>query len=106
MVEFILKYWLQILFSIIIALITFMYKKIMSYRTKIDYTENGVKVLLKAKIIDHYNRVMENGYITLHEKETIFDMYKEYKNLGGNGVIEDLIDDLNILELRTHKGGK
>ncbi len=104
MIKFILEYWLQILFSIIIAVIMFMYRKIISYKNKIESTENGVKVLLKAKIIEHYNRVIDNGYLTLHEKQAMLEMYEEYKKLGGNGIIKDLMKELNEVEIKSYKG--
>lgn len=59
--------------------------------------EKGVQALLRAEIIRIYNKYMEKGYIPIYERENLEHLYAEYKALGGNGVIEDLIDKLREL---------
>ena len=93
MIEFIIKYWLQILFGLIIIVIGAMYKRITIYKNKLGSTEKGVKMLLKSKIIENHNRIIK--------KENINEICEEYKNLNGNGVIKDLIDKLEDLEIKS-----
>lgn len=59
--------------------------------------ENGVQALLRANIISIYNKYMERGNIPIYERENIEHLYKEYKTLGGNGVVESLIEKLEDL---------
>lgn len=40
---------------------------------------------------------VEKGYIPIYERENLEHMYDEYKALGGNGVIEDLVEKLRDL---------
>lgn len=101
MIDFIVKYWLQFVFGIIATIIATMFKRIESYKKKLDSTQSGVKALLKTRIIENYTRIIERGFITLEEKESINDMYNEYKNLGGNGVVSDVINELSGLEIKT-----
>ena len=39
------------------------------------------------------------------DKEIITELYEEYKNLGGNGIIEDMIDDISEIPLTKGCGG-
>lgn len=103
--KFIITYWIEVLFGIIISVITFLYKKIEKYYSVMNSTKNGVKVLLKGEIIRRYNEYKMLGYISLFDKEIIIDLYLEYKNLGGNGVIEDIIEDISKLPLKKISGG-
>lgn len=60
-------------------------------------TEKGVQALLRAQIISIYNKYMDMGSIPIYERENIEHLYTEYKALGGNGVIESLMDKLTDL---------
>lgn len=59
--------------------------------------EKGVQALLRAEIIRIYNKYIEKRSIPIYERENLEHLYAEYKALGGNGVIEDLIDKLRDL---------
>ena len=64
--------------------------------------ENGMQALLRANIISIYNKYMERGYVPIYERENIDHLYKEYKTLGGNGVVESLIEKLDDLPTPRH----
>lgn len=57
-------------------------------------TQDAVKALLRDRIIDKYHGFMEDGYVDVYNREGIDRMYVEYKNLGGNSVVDKLIEDL------------
>ena len=59
--------------------------------------KNGVQALLRANIIQCYNKYIEKGEIPIYERENIDHLYNEYKTLGGNGVVESLIEKLEDL---------
>ena len=105
MLEFVIKYWIEFGFGLIISFITFLYKKVSHYYTIMTSTKNGVKVLLKGEIIRRYNEYKKLDCISLFEKEIIMDLYREYRNLGGNGIIEDVIDDISEIPLMKGCGG-
>jgi len=56
--------------------------------------EKGLQAVLRALIINNYNKYMERGEIPIYERENTDHLYTEYKALGGNGVIESLIEKL------------
>lgn len=70
----------------------------------IDYILEAQRALIREKIIYMYNTYyIAQKHLPIYERESLEHMYNSYKNLGGNGVIEDLIKDLFALptELST-----
>lgn len=86
-ITFILKYWIEIFFGILIGLFGYIYQRLKKYYSLIETTKNGVKVLLKVEIIRRYNEYKKNEEISMFDKEIISELYKEYGNLDGNGII-------------------
>ena len=105
MIEFIVKYWIEIFFGLITSFILFLYRRIGIYFKIMNATKNGVKILLKNEIIKEYKTFSKNNCINFYEKNIILELHKEYKNLGGNGMIEDIINDINDLPLKDNCGG-
>ena len=66
---------------------------------KLETLENGVQALLRNELIKGYREYEEKGEITILDKENITHMFEEYKNLGGNGTVKSMFEDL--LELPT-----
>jgi len=99
MLDIFLNHFIEIILGFIITFLTYMYKKLVNYNRMIKFVRDGVKVLLKTKIIEQYNYHKKQGSITIFDKQIISDLYSEYHNLGGNGVITDLIDDINSLPI-------
>ena len=97
--DMIFKYWLEFSFTLIITVVTFLIKKLNEYKNILKSTTKGVEVLLKTKIIQNYNMHKTKGSITIYEKEIINELYREYKNLGGKGVIDSIKKDIDKLPL-------
>lgn len=64
---------------------------------KQNAVEKGVQALLRSEIIRMYNKCSELGRFSIYERENLEHLYAEYKALGGNGVVEGLVEDLNEL---------
>lgn len=99
MISFIIEYWLQFIFGIIISLIVTIYKRINKHYEKINTIQDSLKTLLKSRIISEFERIIKNNCITIFDKEIINDLYNEYTKLGGNGVIKDIVEKLNNLPI-------
>ena len=99
--EFIVHYWIEFLFGILISLLTLFMKKLSDYKKVLSSTTKGVEVLLKSKIIENYIIYKSRGKISIYEKEIMNELYIEYHNLGGNGVVESLKRDLEKLPLSS-----
>ena len=40
---------------------------------------------------------MERGFVPIHERDNINNLYKQYLNLGGNGTVPRLMDEIEDL---------
>lgn len=104
MKEFILEYWLDCIFSgvIFVVLASFkqIYHKFKVQEEKQHAVEKGIQALLRDRIVQAYYNYIDRGFITLHGLENINRMYTEYHNLGGNGTVTKLVEDLRKLEVR------
>lgn len=62
--------------------------------------ENGVVCILRKHLMDEHEIWVNKGYITSHALESGLLMYKAYKDLGGNGMIDHMEDEIQTLPLR------
>lgn len=99
MTEFILQYWLQAVFGGIIIILGWVVKKIKQQKKEQDAIKLGVQALLRDRIIQSYYHYTEKKYITLHGLENVNKMYEEYHNLGGNGSVTKLVEDMRKLNV-------
>ena len=59
--------------------------------------QEGVKCLLRGKLIDYHDTYTERGYCPIYVKESARRSYEAYHALGGNGVVTKLFTDLMAL---------
>lgn len=100
MFSFILNYWLEILFSLVVAIFTYLYKKIMRYLKKIDMLENQACLNLKFHIIERYKLFSSRGYITMEEKEEVNDLYNSLKCISCANIADEIIKNINDIPLK------
>lgn len=101
MLEWISRYWLEVLFGLIVAAVgagyRHTYKRLQEQKKEQEAFRNGMKALLRDRIIESYNRCLEKGYCAIYSLENIHALYKEYKALGGNGAIAELVEKAEAL---------
>lgn len=68
-------------------------------KKKINVLEQGVQALLRNEIIRRYREFESKGEISILDKENLEEMFEQYKNLGGNGTVKKMMDEL--LNLKT-----
>ena len=61
----------------------------------------GVQALLRDRLIGMYDKYREKGYAPIYARENFENMWKQYHNLGVNGVMNDLHS--KFMELPTEK---
>ena len=103
-----MNYWMEWLLGCIAALLTFGYRQL-SARLKAANAENealkcGMRALLRNCIIRDYNRYMEKECWPIYARDAMWYMHKQYSALGGNGMIADLMKDLNSLPTEKKPG--
>lgn len=62
--------------------------------------ENGVVCILRKHLMDEHEIWTEKGYITPKALESGLLMYKAYKTLGGNGMIDHMEEEIQELPIR------
>lgn len=100
MLDFIIKYWLEFIFGLMVAYLT---KKIKTLHNREKAVENGVQALLRNELIRRYREYETKGEISILDKENIEHMFKEYKNLGGNGTVAKMYDEILSLPIKIVK---
>ena len=79
--------------------IGFLSSKLKKDKAKEKAIEEGVLALLKNELVKEYREYKDKGELSILDKENIESMFIQYKNLGGNGTVKHLIDEL--MELPT-----
>lgn len=62
--------------------------------------ENGVVCILRKHLMDEHEIWVAKGFITSHALESGLLMYKAYKDLGGNGMIDHMEDEIQALPIK------
>ena len=68
---------------------------------QVQGVRKGVQALLRAQMINDYNKWMEKGYAPIYARQNFENCWKQYHSLGVNGVMDDLHD--KFLELPTEE---
>lgn len=68
-------------------------------KKKDEAIELGVQALLRNEIIRRYREFESKGEISILDQENLDEMFEQYKNLGGNGTVKKMMNDL--YELKT-----
>ena len=80
----------------VITLLITMYRQ---KKKQNDALKAGLQALLRDRIIQAYNHyVQDKGWIPIYAKESIDACYKSYEALGDNGVIDNLMQQINELQ--------
>lgn len=74
--------------------IGFLSSKLKKNRAKEQAIEDGVQALLRNELVREYREYKAKGELSILDKENIESMFRQYKNLGGNGTVEQLITEL------------
>ena len=65
-----------------------------------EATEKGLQALLRDRLIYQYDKYKDKGYAPIYAKENFENLYKQYHNLGANGVMDDIYNDFRKLPTR------
>ena len=108
MPEWIARYWMEWLFGIVAALAAASYRRIskhMRHTQKKDRAlDDGMRALLRDRIISACDHYFEKGYAPVYARENITSMYDAYHSLGGDGIVTDMVKQ--TMELPYKKGGE
>lgn len=95
MIEFIIKYWVELLLTTLTGGIVYVFKQYIGLK-------QGMQALLRNEIVRIYDIQMKLGYCPSYMKENIKDMYESYHMLKGNGLVTSMVNQL--YDLPNEKG--
>ena len=73
-------------------------------RLRLTSLEKGVQALLRASMIDQYNRAAERGCAPMYARDNFQNLWEQYEALGKNGVMNDIYTRFMALPLAAEKG--
>ena len=97
--------------SLVAAVLTFVLQNVIreNYRLRKEKSEDetktlsalqdGVKCLLRSKLMEYHDIYVENKHITSTEYENWIQMYAAYHDLHGNGMITHMAEDIEDLKM-------
>ncbi len=90
LVDFILKYWIQELFALVIAVITWLWRALLRRKQENDEIKEGMMALLHDRIYQACSFFLKRGWCSLEDRSNLEYLYTPYKAIGGNGTGESL----------------
>lgn len=106
MAEFIVKYWVEELFAIIIAVMTWLVKQMRAKKKEYGTINQAIMALLHDRLYKACSFLIEKGYCTLEDRQNLEYLYAPYKALGGNGTVESLYHKCMELPLSDAAAGR
>lgn len=95
--DWLIKHLLEICFGLVTTGMGLAIKKMSKKINEQGAVKLGVQALLRDRIIQMYFHYKDKGYCPIYARENLQALSKEYYNLGGNGVVHQLMDKLNSL---------
>ena len=97
--DFIMKYWLEFVFGLIVAGLSAAYgrleKKFKTEKLKNAAIESGLRGILRIQILDTYDKCVANGrMISISRKDAVVSIYQSYVALGDEEHPDDTIKGL------------
>ena len=89
--DWITRYWVEWLFGIVAAMMVAGYQRVskhMRHAQKKDRAlDDGMRALLRDRIISACDHYLEKGFAPVYVRENITSMYDAYHSLGGDGIV-------------------
>ena len=102
--EFIVKYWLEVLFGLIVTGLTAAYgslaKRVKATKTTDQAIADGMRCLLMYQLRAEGEKHINAGSCSVDDKREFERAYNAYHTLGGNGTITSLKDQVLALPLK------
>ncbi len=104
--DFVVKYAVEAVGGVIIAGLGIAYKclsqKVQKQITDQKALRDGTLALLRSEIIRNYDTYMGRKWIPIYAMENVCALYTAYHDLGGNGTMTKLVEELR--ELKSKEG--
>lgn len=68
--------------------------------------ERGTMLLLRVQLIEYHSKYMKQGEIPSYAYQNFEEMYEAYHDLGGNGMVKKMYEEIKTLHLNKNGGGE
>ena len=103
MLEWLAKYWLEVLFGGVLTGIGIVQKRLSKRmkdeKARNEAIENGVRDMLRLTILDNHERCKQAGVISVALKDAVVSAYQSYHALGGNGTITQVHQEIMAMPI-------
>ena len=103
MIDFISKYWIQELFAIIIAFMTWLFQRIRAWKKEQEVVREGIVAILHDRLYQACVVFMKQGYCSVDDRRNLESIYAPYHALGGNGTGSSLYEKCMTLPLEPEE---
>lgn len=100
MKEFVIEYWLEVLFGISTTILGWLYRRLKKKVDKQKLIEAGMLAILHDRLYQLGREYIERGWITLEELKNMEYLYNSYHDLGGNGTGTEIWERVKNLPVR------
>ena len=66
----------------------------------IKANNKGTMLLLRVQLIEYHDKYIELGEIPSYAYENFCEMYETYHELGGNGMVSKMFEDIKALPIK------
>lgn len=99
-IQVIVNYMIPLILGAVIGAVSTKFKR---NKKKEKAIEEGVQALLRNELVRRYREYEIKGELSILDKENIEAMFKQYENLGGNGTVKHLMEELLHLPTKVIK---
>ena len=100
MLEFAVKYWIEIFFSGVLALLGAGYRKINTKLKEQEKMKEGILAILHDRLYQACRFYIQRGHIDIESMKNIEYLYESYHDLGGNGTGTELYNRVKALPIK------
>lgn len=94
--------WLYRTYAVVLPIaLGYIIKLLLKQNKKREANSNGTMLLLRAKLIEYHTKYMKKGEIPSYAYENFVDMYSAYHELGGNGMVTKMYEEIHELHIKT-----
>lgn len=98
--EIVMKAILTIVGFVVTGILGYLVAKVKEYRQKDGNQEKALKCLLRSAITSKYYVYTELGAIPTYERENVIYMYDQYKAMGGNSYVDNIMKEVESLPIK------
>lgn len=100
-----MKEFLVTTYSIILpVMLSYIVWMLQNQKKARDANSKGTMLLLRVQLIEYHDHYIKQGSIPSYVYQNFCEMYEAYHQLGGNGMITKMYEEVN--ELHMNKGVK